>query len=98
MPYWVEIETVNPTDVQHTFTIPKGRMISPKSLDGKGKVQNLVVTDNTTVTVPAKGKAIVTVPTECTDPFYPAPSNTFMDITTFGQKERKGNVFPGKRM
>jgi len=96
MPYWVEIEVANPTEIEHTFTIPKGRMISPKDL--RSKVQNLVATDNTTVTVPPKGKAIVTVATECTDPSYPAPNNTIMDITTFGQKERKGNVFPGKRM
>jgi len=96
MPYWVETEVINVTNTPHTFTIPKGRMISPKHLDSR--VQNLVVTENTTVTVPPKGKAIVTVPTECTDPSYSAPNNTLMEVTTFGQKERKGDVFPGRRM
>jgi len=96
MPYWVEVEVVNPTDTAKTFTIPKGRMISPKDL--KSKVQNLVTTQNTKVTVPPKGKVVVTVPTDCTDPSFPPPNNTHMDITTFGQRERRDNVFPGRKM
>ncbi len=96
MSYWVETEVVNPTDRSRSFTIPQGRMISPKDL--KGRVQNLVVTQSTKVTVPARGKAIVTVPTQCTDPSYAPPSNTLMDVTTFGRRERKDNVFPGRRM
>ncbi len=96
MPYWVEIEVENKTDAARSFTVPKGRMVSPKDL--KSKVQNLVVTNDTKVTVPAKGKVVVTVPTECTDPSFPSPRNTVMDITTFGQKERRDNIFPGRRM
>lgn len=96
MPYWVEVEVVNPTDSPRAFTIPKGRMISPKDI--KSDVQNLVVAKNTSVTVPPKGKAVVTVPTDCTDPNFPPPENTIMDITTFGQRERRDNVFPGRLM
>jgi hypothetical protein len=94
--YWVEIEIENPTANPHTFTIPKGRMISPK--DPKSKVQNLVVQKSTKVTVPANGKAVVTVPTGCTDPPLKGPDNTPMDITTFGQRERSSKVFPGRTM
>jgi hypothetical protein len=96
MPYWVEIEVNNPTSKPHVFTIPKGRMISPKDINSK--VQNLVVTNDRTVTVPANGKIVVTVPTECTDRHYPPPTNTTMEITTFGQKVRSANVFPGRSM
>lgn len=96
MAYWVEIEVANPTDTERTFTIPSGRMVSPK--DVKSRVQNLVTTKPTKVTVPSKGKTIVTVPTECTDPSFPPPSNTIMDVTTFGQRERRDNVFPGRSM
>lgn len=97
MPYWVEIEVTNQKNKPYTFTIPKGRMISPKNINSK--VQNLVVTDDHKVTVPAKGKVVVTIPTECTDPHYPYPSNTTMDITTFGQRQRsQTNIFPGRTM
>lgn len=96
MAYWVEIEVANPTDTERTFTIPRGRMVSPK--DVKSKVQNLVTTKPTKVTVPPNGKTIVTVPTDCTDRSFPAPSNTVMDVTTFGQRERRDDVFPGRRM
>lgn len=97
MPYWVEIEVANPTDHDQAFTIPKGRMISPKNL--KDKTQNLVVTQDTTVRVPGKGKVIVTVPTDCTDPHSPAPRNTTMEVTVFGQQQRPNdNVFPGRSM
>jgi hypothetical protein len=30
MPYWVEIDVINKTSAPHAFTIPTGRMISPK--------------------------------------------------------------------
>ncbi|MGK7897731.1 MAG: hypothetical protein AB4372_29970 [Xenococcus sp. (in: cyanobacteria)] len=97
MPYWVETEVVNPTDKKQTFTIPKGRMISPKNL--RDKVQNLVVLKDTKVTIPPKGKAIVTVPTDCTDPNHPPPSNTTMEVSIFGQKKRPDkNIFPGRSM
>ncbi|MCD6261977.1 MAG: hypothetical protein J7J52_03015 [Deltaproteobacteria bacterium] len=98
MPYWVEIEVENQTDKERVFTIPKGRMISPKDI--KDKAQNLVTIKDVTVKVPPKGKVIVTVPTECTDPSYPAPNNTTMDVTVFGQRERPDNIkiFPGRSM
>lgn len=96
MPYWAEIEIANTTDKARILTIPKGRMISPK--DKKSNVQNLVTTSNTKVTIPPHGKAIVTVPTECTDPSFPSPSTTVMDVTTFGQQERRDDVFPGRSM
>lgn len=99
MTYWVQIEVINPTDKAHVFVIPKGRMISPKNIHTNAKVQNLVVTADTTANVPPNGKVIVTVPTQCTDPHYPAPNNTIMDITTFGQTQRPNpNVLRGRSM
>ncbi len=97
MTYWVEIEIVNPTDADRVFTIPKGRMISPKDL--KDKAPNLAVLKDTRVKVPAKGKAIVTVLTDCTDPDLPAPNKTEMDVTVFGQKQRQNiAVLPCRKM
>ncbi len=91
-----EFEVVNPTDQPRVFTIEAGRMLSPKDL--KGKVQNLVVTKTTTATVPSKGKVIVTVPTDCTDPRYAPPHRTAMEVTVFGQKQRQADPFPGRKM
>jgi hypothetical protein len=97
MPYWVEIEVINPTNTERAFTIPKGRMISPKNINDK--VQNLVVIKDITTTVPPNGKVIITVPTDCTDPSYPVPHDTTMSVTVFGQQERQDeNVFPGRTM
>lgn len=94
--FLTEIEVVNPTDQPRVFTIEAGRMLSPKDL--RQKVQNLVVTKNTTATVPPKGKVIMTVPTECTDPSYPGPSRTAMEVTVFGQKQSQADPFPGRKM
>ncbi len=97
MTYWVEIEILNPTDADRVFTIPKGRMISPKSL--KDKTPNLVVLKDTKIRVPSKGKAVVTVLTGCTDPDLPAPDGTEMDVTVFGQKQQQPvDVFLCRKM
>jgi hypothetical protein len=94
--FLTEIEVGNPTDQPRIFTIEAGGMLSPKDL--RGKVQNLVVTKNTKATVPPRGKVIVTVPTECTDPSYPPPRRRAMDVTVFGQKQSQADPFPGRRM